>query len=353
MSPEERESVASMFERAIDLATGIDEEAAFELIFEIVQRRDKAFELAIWRLRTGDALERSLAMNILGLLCLGRTSDEPDYVMRILERTKSEKDENVKRSAILALRHAADPRGIPWLMTMSTSGDAAIRRTIMQALGASIANAKGDKTGLDVLIAGMSDFNDDVRERATHEVALVIRHDTARVREALVAKLDDSNAMVVRTAIAGLARRRDQRALPLVEANLQSGDVWRLDVEAAASLRSPRLQPLLKALEAWWDLDPELLSFATDACDLKVEARKFAQYEIFRKALQHKLRMVYPDIHIALACDVSVEGGPVIAVSDDHTVDVSWPSIDWHLQYEPDPALAGEQYGDDILSGGL
>jgi hypothetical protein len=349
MTQEEEESVASMFERAIDLATGVDDDAAFALINKMVQRRDRAFELAVWRMRSGDTVERALSVYILGLLCIDRTEGEPDFVIRMLERAKTEREAEVLQAMVVALRQAEDPRAIPLMTKFSTSDDAKFRRNVIQTLGVCIARSPTGE-GMDVLIKATRDLDDDVRDWATYELGLVVRHDSVRIRDALFERLQDENEDCRRQALAGLARRRDMRALPLLEEQLKSDDVWTLDVQAAAALRSHRLLPLLQALKEWWDLDPDALEVAIEACDIKVEARNYVQYEKFRVVLQHDLGPMFPGINVSLACDLTVEGGPVVAISSDPNVDLSYPSIPWLLRRDgDDPEVAASHFAEEVI----
>jgi hypothetical protein len=67
-------------------------------------------------------------------------------------------------------------------------------------------------------------------------------------------------------AIVGLARRKDARAVPAIAAELASGEVGTLAVEAASLIGDLTLHPALVALRDWWDVDVELLDEAIQAC---------------------------------------------------------------------------------------
>lgn len=349
MIQENDESVAALFERAIQLAGGIDDDAAWELINRLVVRRDRAYELAVYRMRSGDALERTLAIYILGVLCLERSEGEPDFVARILDLSKHEKNTAVQQAIVVALRQRPDPRSIPLLVNYARSGEASLRSSVMQTLGDCI-EASGGTDGLDVLIAGTRDTIDDVRDWATLELGLVISRDNAKIRDALFARIDDENEDVSRQAITGLARRRDQRMVPRVLEFLTSDDVWRLDVQAAGYLRSKKLLPALRALKEWWTLDEKMLDLSIDLCDIKVEARNFAECEQFRKAVEYELSAMFPKIQVSLACDLSIDGGPMVLTAIKAGVDLSYPpalALLGRAQYDTEAAAL--QFAEEVL----
>jgi hypothetical protein len=329
------ESVASMFERAIELTRGIDDRAGFDLIAKIIERRDKAFDIAVWRLRAGDDTERALAVYILGVLSAARNEAEPDMVARLVEVGKREKSSGVQHALAVAFRHSNDPRAIPLLLNWLKSGEATFRRSVVETLSGCIERNRGPE-GMDELIRTTNDHIDEVRNWATYGLGLIIRRDNAKIRDALWARVDDENPDTRRAAVAGLARRRDQGIIPVVLAALQGDEVARLDLEAASYLRSKKLLPALRELEEWWDLDPELLDHAIDLCDIKVEARNFAEYDKFRRQLEGQLLPMYPGIEVTLACDLMIDSGPTIVVASNYDFDISYPTV---------PQLLAQQQG--------
>jgi hypothetical protein len=93
--------------------------------------------------------------------------------------------------------------------------------------------------------------------------------DTAVVRDALAARIDDSGGDTAGEALLGLARRRDRRALSPILTRL-AATPGNLIVEAAAELGAPEALPSLRRLKAtgWQDRDthPTLLDDALRAC---------------------------------------------------------------------------------------
>lgn len=87
---------------------------------------------------------------------------------------------------------------------------------------------------------------------------------------ALAERLADPDDDTRGEALVGLARRKDQRVVSALLAELTSGDVGRLAIEAAELIAVPELQPHLLSLQEWWDIDCELLDRAIRACDNRV-----------------------------------------------------------------------------------
>ena len=86
-----------------------------------------------------------------------------------------------------------------------------------------------------------------MRDWATFSLAQVTTADTPLVREALNARLCDSDSGARSEAMMGLARRKDPRAIPAVAEALTSGQFAGLVLEAAAEIASPDLCSALQA----------------------------------------------------------------------------------------------------------
>lgn len=116
-----------------------------------------------------------------------------------------------------------------------------------------------------------ADPDTDVRDWACFALGQAWREvDTAEVREALVARLDDIDVDTRHEALAGLAFRQDLRALPYVRAGLSraGGAVHRLTMVAAGALGDPDLHPLvLQHLSGWPDVVADVADCARRLTD--------------------------------------------------------------------------------------
>jgi hypothetical protein len=93
------------------------------------------------------------------------------------------------------------------------------------------------------------------------------------MRDLFVRHLADPHEEAREEAIVGLARRRDERALPAVLSALQPEEATNVALEAAAHLGDDRLLASLEVLsEAGWEHEPALAG-AMRTCDPRQRAR--------------------------------------------------------------------------------
>lgn len=100
------------------------------------------------------------------------------------------------------------------------------------------------------------DHNPEVRDAACFVLGRQWREvDTPELREALHSRLDDPDRDTRTEALLGLAYRRDQRALPLVQEALASraGEVQLLEVMAAGALSDTSLHVLAGRHQGGWE----------------------------------------------------------------------------------------------------
>ncbi len=94
--------------------------------------------------------------------------------------------------------------------------------------------------------------------------------DSEQIRDALAARLADTEGDTAGEALLGLAQRKDPRALAPLLAWLNADHPGNLVVEAAAALGAAEALPALVRLknEGWQDRDcrPSVLGEAIEAC---------------------------------------------------------------------------------------
>ncbi len=124
------------------------------------------------------------------------------------------------------------------------------------------------QAGVDALVRLSQGGDAGVRDWATFGLAS-LDDDSDEVGAALWARVDDPDYDTRCEALVGLAKRRDLRITDRVMRELRDGQrVGKLVVEAAGRLGQPELVEPLTELQGWWDVDPELLARAIDACRL-------------------------------------------------------------------------------------
>jgi HEAT repeat protein len=200
----------------------------------------EVFDIAAAWCRSDEPLRRARGVDVLAQL--GKTPDHPENNFPeesfSAVATLAEVEEHIEplSSAIQALGHIGDSRAIPLLVRYSTHPKAEIRFAVSCATG-SFAN---ELPVIPILLELMQDVDEDTRDWATFALGSLGSADTPEIRDALAERLKDSFEDVVDEAMAGLAQRRDKRALPLLLERLRQPDVDDLTLDAAGEMLGMR-----------------------------------------------------------------------------------------------------------------
>ncbi|MBS1996706.1 MAG: HEAT repeat domain-containing protein [Cyanobacteria bacterium SZAS LIN-2] len=131
------------------------------------------------------------------------------------------------------------------LAKLSTHSVATVRQAVASALA-----GEPDKQSIKALIHLSKDCDSEVRNFATWGLADENTPNTAEIRNALFARLEDEFEEVRIEAMIGLACRKDRRVIPPLIKALNSPKISYGMIEAARQLEDPSLTPLLtKILE--------------------------------------------------------------------------------------------------------
>jgi HEAT repeat protein len=140
----------------------------------------------------------------------------------------------------------AHPAAVDLLRPFVTHPDADVRSAIVHGL-LPVAPA-----AVPELLTLSRDDSADVRNWATFGLGSQLGNwgtpgfvDTPEVRDALAARLDDPHSETRAEATLGLAKRRDERATPVVARELENGTEWPHYLEAAEALADARLYETL------------------------------------------------------------------------------------------------------------
>lgn len=240
---------SELVQRTVDLARcepvrQSDEYWAYVHALRLRSGKD-VFEEAVGLCSNADALSRAAGADILaqlgvrdGVLPFADESEAP--LVGLLE----DAEPRVIASALYALGHLG--RGDPaHLAPFSRHASKDVRHALAFAMG-----GRTDAISTATLIALSADVDSDTRDWATFALGALSDEDTPAIRDALVARLNDSDADVRGEAITGLLQRRDDRAvLPLLQ-ELSRPEVGSLAVEAAGAMPRPEFIPHLEALHA-------------------------------------------------------------------------------------------------------
>lgn len=186
------------------------------------------------------AAERLAGADILGQLGWERKTFLNESVP-VLIGLLQDHDAQVVRSAALALGYRNDPRAIPYLLAIRSHPDAGARFGVSAGL-----SCHDDLDAIAGLIYLSRDPDDGTRDWATFGLGKQTSLDTPELRDALAARLTDTDAEIRGEAIIGLALRQDDRARPAIEAALRGPFFGDWPLEAAEHLASPAWIPLIE-----------------------------------------------------------------------------------------------------------
>lgn len=234
------------------------------------------------------------------LLALLDEHDDPRVVAEIIDALGCSWDEDANL-AVLPYAGHPEPR---------------VRLAVTQAIPGGTDSTAGQQLVADALIRLSRDDVDAIRDWATFGLGSILPIDNDEVRAALFARLTDSHEDVRDEAVAGIARRRDTRAVEIVAEFLAEETVGPLVFEAAEYLGDPRLH---QALLRWRELDPdgELVASALQACDREFQRARIERDAAFLVAVERALAEADVQTTPYLYCDcddnsvsLSVSAGP-------------------------------------------
>lgn len=184
----------------------------------------------------------------------------------VLNRLRSllhDPEPSVRASAVAALGHYdAEFRNPSDVIPLADDPDEDVRFSVAFALGGTSCDRSDE--AVQALLQLMEDPDDDVRNWATFGLG-ISEVDTLLVRDALAKRLDDPHLDTRCEALVGLARRHDERVVPLVLEGLQQESVPSLVIEAAEAMpRRAFLEPLQALLVS--NPSDSLIEAAVAAC---------------------------------------------------------------------------------------
>ncbi|MGH3849133.1 MAG: HEAT repeat domain-containing protein, partial [Pseudonocardiaceae bacterium] len=207
-------------------------------------------------------------------------------------------NEDVLWSAARALGATASSLGLPALLALAQHPDEDVRTQVAVSVPACTGDDV-DASAVAALIELTNDRDADVRNWATFALGRQLAADSHDVRDALWARVADESQDVREEAIAGLARRRDRRSLPLVARLLELGNVPSWLFDAAASLADASLVPALRGYEQEDDLVRRAISW----CDPEQRAERDRNVAALIDETQRILDSESPGSVVSAWCD--------------------------------------------------
>jgi HEAT repeat protein len=221
------------------LAGDYDDELPWEAVGTLrrLGSREVYDQAAEW-CHSDNSLKRARGTDVLAQL--GRTVEHPsnnfpdECFLIVSTLIQAEKDPLPLLPAVHALGHIGNPQAIPLVIAHRLHPNADIRFAVACALG----NFANDPLSVGPLLTLMQDADEDVRDWATFGLGVQGDLDSDEIREALHQRLTDPFRNVREEALAGLSKRKDQRALPTLISALQESETSDAVVEAAEEFLS-------------------------------------------------------------------------------------------------------------------
>lgn len=263
--PDEETSIENLIEIALD-ENDLESDVRWDSIRTLQKRGTReVFEAAKTLCESGNSLQVSLGADILGLLAVDlETGSLPfgEETSELLVRISATPLELFALDCVLiALGKTRTDTAIKKLLEFKSHESDLIRHAVTHGL-----LTQEDDDSIIAMIGLSNDEDVEVRNWATFGLGSQINIDMPMIREALFARLDDSDEVVRGEAFVGLAKRKDERILELLIKELRGGKVAEQSVEAADIMPHSRLCEPLKNLKKRWNENPILIDDAIKAC---------------------------------------------------------------------------------------
>ncbi len=207
------------------------------------------------------SLERMAGAAILGQLGTPERTF-PDECRRALKAVlETEDDPGVLTATLFALSWQTHPEGPRLALPFRGHPSPDVRKGVAFLLTGSV-----EPAAVAALIELSRDPDEPTRDWATFALGSQISLDTPGIREALAQRLEDGELIIRCEAMIGLGLRHDERAVPAIQAELESGSNEPKLIEAATYAGDSRLLPALHALAASSEMEREELDDAIKAC---------------------------------------------------------------------------------------
>jgi HEAT repeat protein len=231
----EKHKIEEIFSKS--LVENVEDETAWKAVNELrlIGTRE-VFDFAVAQTQSMSWIARVRAVDIIAQIdnITGITHHYRAEAGKLIENLlQKESDLHVMNSCIVALGHYKYFEALDVICKFSNHPSNEIRFAVAVALGAM---PDEDGIGASVQIQLMQDVDEDVRDWATFGLGVLSEVDTPAIRDALFQRLYDSHFDTRCEAMAGLAKRRDERSLPLLLECLNNGDDGPLVTEAATDI---------------------------------------------------------------------------------------------------------------------
>lgn len=227
--------IDELFARTLD--GGYEDDGPWDAVCELRHMGTReVFEKAAEWAGSGEPLKRARGIDVLaqlGKFAEPHVNSFPEESYEVVRRAmEREREFQPLNSAIAALGHLDDARGIPLIAALRAHPDAEIRYSVACALG----SFADDDLSVETLRGLMEDADDNVRDLATFGLGVLGGRDSAEIRDSLFRRLGDPFEDAREEALVGLAKRHDARSVGAVIEAMEAGEVSGRVVRAAYTL---------------------------------------------------------------------------------------------------------------------
>lgn len=257
---DDRRSVDGLFLAAL---METDPDLAWNAIAALHWRGTReVLERAIALCRSDCSFERRVGADVLGQLGVPDRAFSNECTKVFIDMLNSETNDEALESVLVAISFHSNEDVIGPVLRYSNHPDPDIRHAVVLAL-----TGYENPAAINKLIDLTNDAIADVRDWATFALGTQTELDTPEVRQALLARLEDDDEETRNEAIIGLARRKDERIIPVLMAEFEKEYVSASALEAAQLSGFPELHSYLISLQGKLEGCTDLLEKAVLACD--------------------------------------------------------------------------------------
>jgi len=271
-------STEELIELVLSKDADADNDEYWHPIWILQHRLPIIFDRVTQLSKAPDEKSRETAATLLGQNGVRNKFGPRGCLDQLLLMVPGERSVKVLSSIAFACGHLHEPGCIKALLHLKQHRDADVRYAIVHSL-----SGHEDNHAIQALIELSSDDDQDVRNWATFGIGSQIDTDTAEIRNALLARLQEADPEIRGEALVGLVRRNDKRVIaPLLrELELVSPDVlreWALMsdaiesvMRAATQTRSELWLPILERAKALGIAETIQIQAAIDGCKPRQE----------------------------------------------------------------------------------
>src|SRR5579863_74924 len=203
---------AAMAETCLD---EIPEDYTLAIVVLHVRGTREVLDAAVALCASDDAKRRVLGAQILGELGTPDRTFPEECRTALFDLLRRERETTVLAAAAFALGHRGKPCDAPELIALRKHPSDVIRHGVAFAL-----QGATSPTGVQVLLELMEDRYELARDWATTSIGGTVALDGPEIRAALLRRAEDTDEYTRAEALHGLARRRDNRVVPYLQAEL-------------------------------------------------------------------------------------------------------------------------------------